>query len=353
MKGLFRFLFFLLPPAAFAGLTIPTVALTALATPTAPLAPHPVDSLIPLGLCLENYAYPYPVKYIDLHIQQQDLKMAYMDVRPAQPNGHCILLLHGKNFCGAYWGHTAKWLAAKGYRVIIPDQLGFGKSSKPDHLQYTFQLLAQNTRAVLDSAQVGKIIILGHSMGGMVATRFTLMYPDRVEKFILEDPIGLEDWKLKVPYQSIDNWYHNELKQDYASLKKYQRENYFHGTWSPDYDEPLHIQAGWTLSPEYNRIAWNSALTYDMIFTQPVCYEFDKIQTPSFLMVGELDRTALGKNLVPDSVRQTMGNYPQLGKLTQEKIPHCQLVILRRIGHVPHMENFDLFTRTLTEFLQQ
>ncbi len=312
-----------------------------------------VDTLTPMGLCLENYSYAYPVKYITLNIQHQTLKMAYMDVQPEHPNGHTIMLLHGKNFNGAYWGNTAKMLAGKGYRVIVPDQIGFGKSSKPDQLQYTFQLLARNTKAVSDSAGVSSVIVLGHSMGGMVATRFTLMYPSMVEKFILEDPIGLEDWKLKVPYQSADDWYKREIKQDYASLKKYEMESYYHGTWSPAYDEWLNVQAGWTLSPEYSRIAWNSALTYDMIFTQPVCYEFSQIKTPTLLIIGELDRTALGKNLVPDSVAKTMGNYPALGKAAQEKIAGSKLVLLQGVGHVPHVESFSRYADVLLSFLNQ
>jgi pimeloyl-ACP methyl ester carboxylesterase len=305
----------------------------------------------PQGLCLEGVTYPYPVQYVTLHIQQQTLRIAYMDVHPVRPNGNTVVLLHGKNFFGLYWGPAAHWLAAKGYRVIIPDQIGFGKSAKPSHLQYTIQQLAQNTRDLLDSAGVDKIIILAHSMGGMIGMRFTLMYPDRVERLILEDPIGLEDWKLKVPYQSVDAWYKGELKQSYASLKAYEMDGYFHGQWSTKYNEMLNILAGWTLSPEYERLAWNNALTSDMIFTQPVCYEFDKIKPPTLLIVGELDRTAIGKNLVPDSVKQTMGNYPVLAKQAQGRIPHCKLVILPGIGHVPHMENFDAFTAPVAAFL--
>jgi pimeloyl-ACP methyl ester carboxylesterase len=305
-----------------------------------------------MGLCLENYNYAYPVNYITLTIQQQVLKMAYMDVKPEKPNGHTVMLLHGKNFCGAYWGQTAKTLAAQGYRVIIPDQIGFGKSSKPTMIQYTFQLLASATKAVLDSAGVSKVIVVGHSMGGMVATRFVLMYPAIVEKFILEDPIGLEDWQLKVPYQGIDAWFKQELNQNYDSLRKYELESYYHGTWSPAYDEWLNIYAGWMLSPEYSRIAWNSALTYDMIFNQPVCYQFGLIKPPTLLIVGELDRTALGKNLVSESVAATMGNYPELGKVTAEKIPGCLLVELPGVGHVPHVEVFDKFMLAVTEFLK-
>lgn len=309
------------------------------------------NAAIPMGLCLENYSYAYPVNYITLNIQRQVLKMAFMDVQPEHPNGQTVMLLHGKNFCGAYWGQTAKVLAGKGYRVIVPDQIGFGKSSKPDMLQYTFQLLAAATRAVLDSAGVGKVVVLGHSMGGMVATRFALMYPERVEKFILEDPIGLEDWQLKVPYQGVDAWFEQELKQNYDSLRRYEVESYYHGTWSAAYDEWLNIYAGWMLSPEYSRIAWNSALTYDMIFNQPVCYEFGLIKAPSLLIVGALDRTALGKNLVPESVANTMGNYSELGRVTAAKIPNCRLVELPGVGHVPHVEVFDRFMETVQAFL--
>lgn len=310
------------------------------------------QQVIPVGLCLENYNYPYPVHYISLHIQHKDLKMAFMDVQPATPNGHTVMLLHGKNFCGAYWRQTAKTLADNGFRVIIPDQVGFGKSSKPDQLQYTFQLLAQNTKAILDSLGIQKVCVLGHSMGGMVATRFALMYPERVEKFILEDPIGLEDWKLKVPYQPVESWYQSELKQNYESIKKYQLENYYHGEWKPEYDEWANLQAGWTLSPEYNRIAWNSALTYDMIFTQPVCYEFQNIKAPTLLIIGLKDRTALGKNLVTEEVRKTMGLYPQLGKETQQKIKGSKLVEIEGAGHIPHIEAFDKFIDPLLTFLK-
>ncbi|HTB25758.1 MAG TPA: alpha/beta hydrolase [Puia sp.] len=309
-------------------------------------------SITPLDMDLTNYQYPYPVQFISLTIQGEALKMAYMDVKPANANGHVVMLLHGKNFNGAYWRETAKILAENGYRVIIPDQIGFGKSSKPQHFQYSFQLLCQNTKAILDSLGIKKIYMLGHSMGGMVATRFTLMYPESVEKFILENPIGLEDWKVKVPYQSVDQWYQTELKEDYNSFKKYELESYYHGVWKPEYEEWLKVEAGWTLSKDYDRVAWNSALTYDMIFTQPVCYEFENIKAPTLLIIGQLDRTAMGKNLVSDDVRKTLGNYPVLGKSTHDKIKGSKLVELDGVGHVPHIEAFDRFIQPLLDFLK-
>ncbi|MBT1705544.1 alpha/beta hydrolase, partial [Chryseosolibacter indicus] len=240
-----------------------------------------------LDVELKDYEYPFPVSYITIKSQLKNYKMAYMDVKPRNANGKSVMLLHGKNFNGAYWKQTAERLTAEGYRVIIPDQIGFGKSSKPENYQYSFHQLAANTKSILDSLRIAKISVLGHSMGGMVATRFTLMFPEIVDKFILANPIGLEDWKVKVPYQSIEKWYETELKQNYESIKQYQLQNYYDNKWKPEYDQWVSVQAGWTTNPNYKLIAWNSALTYDMIFTQPVVYEFQNIKAPTLLIIGQ------------------------------------------------------------------
>ncbi len=160
-----------------------------------------------LDINLDNYEYPYPVKFINIHNQLQELKMAYMDVKPTNYNGKNVLLLHGKNFNGAYWGTTIAALTKEGFRVIVPDQIGFGKSTKPTTFQYTFQQLASNIKTLLDTLGIKKITVLGHSMGGMVAARLALMYPETTEKLVLEDPLGLEDWKLKVPYTPVTQTY--------------------------------------------------------------------------------------------------------------------------------------------------
>jgi pimeloyl-ACP methyl ester carboxylesterase len=91
-----------------------------------------------MDIMLNNYEYPYEVHYFNLNVQQQDLKMAYMDVIPENSNGKNIVLLHGKNFNGAYWRTTIERLSKEGFRVIVPDQVGFGKSSKPKILIILF-----------------------------------------------------------------------------------------------------------------------------------------------------------------------------------------------------------------------
>lgn len=297
----------------------------------------------PLGINLEGYDYPYTARYFNFESQGQSLEMAYMHEEAPDPNGKTVLLFHGKNFNGAYWGETMGALLREGFDVLVPDQIGFGKSSKPAHYHYTFHQLARNTRALMDQLGITGVIVLGHSMGGMLATRFSLMYPEVVEKLVLENPIGLEDWKVKVPYQGVDRWYEAQLNRSFEGVKSYMRSSYFDGEWRPRYDEWVYLLTAFIDSPDYKRYAWNSALTYDMVFTQPVVYEFKNLQMPTVLIIGQRDRTAIGTNLVSDSVAATMGNYPELGRATAEKIPDATLIELDDIGHLPHIEDFDLF----------
>jgi pimeloyl-ACP methyl ester carboxylesterase len=300
---------------------------------------------------LSGYPYPFEVKSFQLTVQDTPLSMAYMDLTPSQPNGQTVLLLHGKNFSGAYWHATAERLNAQGYRVIIPDQLGFGKSSKPRNIQYSFHLLAQSTASLLDRLAVARVDVVGHSMGGMLATRFALLYPERTSKLILVNPIGLEDYQRSVPYLGVDAWKRQALKQTPEAIRAYMQKSYFHGEWHPEYAELLELQAGWARGPDTDQLASVAALTQDMIFTQPVLYEFGSLRVPTLLVIGQRDRTAFGKADVPDAVAKRLGNYPQLGKQAARAIPGCQLVELEGVGHIPQYEAFEQWMHALEPFL--
>lgn len=306
----------------------------------------------PLGINLEGVEYDYLVKYHGFTAQGQPLVMAYMDVRPENPNRRTVVLLHGKNFNGDYWGRTAGDLAKAGFRVVIPDQVGFGKSTKPDHFHFTFEQLAHNTAGLLDALGVENAVILGHSMGGMLATRFALMYPERTQSLVLVNPIGLEDWRRVVPYQTVSQWYESELKKSFEGIKAYMQESYYDGDWQTEYDRPVELLAGMAQSPDWPRMAWVQALTYDMIFTQPVVHELGDLEVPTLLIIGTRDRTALGKNLVSEEVRQTLGRYDELGKKAAEVIPDAKLVELDDVGHMPMLEAYGRYMEALTGFLK-
>jgi pimeloyl-ACP methyl ester carboxylesterase len=302
---------------------------------------------------LEGFEYPAPVHRFAFTSQGESLQMAYMDVAPAKPNRRTVVLLHGKNFCAATWEGTIAALKEAGYRVIAPDQIGFCKSSKPRHYQYSFQQLARNTQALLASIGVGRATIMGHSTGGMIGTRYALMYPQQTEQLVLVNPIGLEDWKAKgVPSLSVDQWYERDLKTTADRVRNYERVTYYAGQWRPEYEPWVQMLAGLYRGPGKQIVAWNSALLYDMIYTQPVVYEFGNLTMPTLLLIGQKDTTALGKDIAPAEVRAQIGHYPELGKLTAEAIPNATLVEFADLGHAPQIQDPTAFHKALLEGLR-
>lgn len=305
------------------------------------------------GERLEGFDYDFPVKTFSFDSQRQALEMAYLDVAPSgKPKGRTLVLLHGKNFCAGTWTQSIQVLSAAGYRIVAPDQIGFCKSSKPAHYQYSFQQLAANTRALLDHLGIARATLIGHSTGGMLATRYALLYPEATEQLVLVNPIGLEDWKaLGVPYRSVDQWYARELKTSADGIRDYERSTYYAGQWSPDYDRWVDMLAGLNNGPGKERVAWNSALIYDMIYSQPVVYEFARLRMPTLLLIGQRDTTAIGKDAAPAELKAQLGRYPELGKAAARRIPQATLVEFEDLGHAPQMQAPERFHQALLQGL--
>lgn len=328
------------------------LALTACLLALLPIA-APAQEAPRYGVQLEGFPQPYPLQRFAFTSQGQDLSMGYLDVAPTGvANGQTIVLLHGKNFCAATWGATIAVLADAGYRVIAPDQVGFCTSSKPVRYQFSLAQLAQNTRALLDHLKLPRTLVMGHSMGGMLAIRYALIHPQAVDKLLLVNPIGLEDWQFEgVPYAGIDTLYQQELKTSYSSIKAYQQRFYYHGNWKPDYDRWVEMAAGLYAGPGREQVAWNQAQTSEMIFTQPVVHELVRLKPPTVLFIGGLDRTAPGANRADEETKARLGNYPDLGRRAQRTIPTSTLVEFPDLGHSPQVEAPDRFHQALLEQL--
>jgi pimeloyl-ACP methyl ester carboxylesterase len=289
---------------------------------------------------LEGFDYPYPVQRFAFTSQGEAMSMAYMDLAPPSPNGRTLVMLHGKNFCSATWDTLLDRLRNAGFRVVAVDQIGFCKSTKPDHYVFTFQQLAANTHALLASLGISKVTIVAHSTGGMLGMRYALMYPDGVDELAMIDPIGLEDWKAKgVPWMSLDQWEARERTTNAAGLRKYEQNTYYGGTWKPEYERWVQMFAGMFAGPGRDLVVRNSAALYDMIYTQPVFYEFEQIKAPVVLIIGDKDTTALGKATAPPAVRETLGHYPELGKEAARRIPNAKLIEFPDLGHAGWLQD--------------
>ncbi|MCB1672443.1 MAG: alpha/beta hydrolase [Gammaproteobacteria bacterium] len=301
----------------------------------------------PISITCEDCPYPYPSKYLPLTLYGQDVRMAYMDVSPSGPaNGHTVVLMHGNNFAGFYFGNIAEALSQAGFRVIIPDQMGYGRSSKPI-IPYSFNDFARNTRDVLQSEGIEKAMIVGHSMGGMLAARFSTQYPEMTEKLVLYNPIGLSDGRFSRPAGSVDDSYRRSLDNANfdsikASLERYVAHN--PSAWNDMFETYARIRYGWTLSADWPRLAMVQSLISNLIYADPVVYDWPHIQAPTLVFGG-----------ADDYLAGTPANFQARMAYIAETIPdnRARLHLLPGLGHVPHLEDPETTIPPLVEFLAE
>ncbi|MDB5454504.1 MAG: alpha/beta hydrolase fold [Caulobacter sp.] len=113
--------------------------------------------------------------YADLN----GIRMAYYDAGPH--DGVPIVLCHGFPEFAFSWRHQIAALAKAGRRVIVPDQRGYGLTSRPEAVEaYDMQHLTDDLVALLDHLQIDKAVFCGHDWGGIVVWQMPLMHPDRV-----------------------------------------------------------------------------------------------------------------------------------------------------------------------------
>lgn len=104
-------------------------------------------------------------------------------------DGDIIILLHGFLATSKYWDRVKNRLISLGYRVITIDLLGFGKAPKPKHSEYTYEAHIEHIFSAIDTLHLKKPFILaGHSMGALLAMRFSHLYKERVSSLVLLQP---------------------------------------------------------------------------------------------------------------------------------------------------------------------
>lgn len=304
----------------------------------------------PYGIGLEGFAYPYPVNMLPLVNDCEQVRMAYMDVAPATPNGRTVLLLHGRNFPSSYWAPVIKTLSNAGYRVVVPDQIGFGKSSKPAS-DLHFDTLARNTIALIDHLQLKQVDIVAHSLGGMLGVRITRAYPDRVSHLLLAAPIGLEDYRLYVPPTPTEKILDNEDKLT-ADGYRTQLVNNYSLKLPPDQITPF-IDARFNIkgSSEYPRWLRAFVSSAQMIYREPVVHEIPLIDRPTLFVMGEDDHNAPGKPNAPEALRPKMGHNADLAKALAEKMPNAKAEIIPGVGHLVFLEAEPKFNELMLGFL--
>lgn len=317
-------------------LTTCLVAATVCADGSPPASP-PADWTA-TAIDYSNVPYPHPVKFLEVNLFGQDLRMAYMDVLPVrEANGQTVVLFHGMNFFAAAFRPTINALTQEGFRVIAVDRLGYGRSSKP-LVHYNLHMPARNTKALLDELAIDRVAIVGHSMGGMVATRFVATYPEIVTHVVMVNQIGLTDarrggrqWRdPEAVYQSV-------LGTTYSSvLRGHMR--YYPREWKPEYLEWVKYQYGLTLGGDWPRYARVRAAQSQILFEDPVVYEWQHVSTKALVIGGADDRLS--------------SDYPAQARHVAKTLQNAELVLFPGVGHAPAFEVPEQFHRELVRFLK-
>jgi pimeloyl-ACP methyl ester carboxylesterase len=288
----------------------------------------------PMSINLEDVAYPHPVLYHSFNLEGQDVRMAYMDV-PARgaANGKSVILLHGMNFFGEAWTETIEILRGEGYRVVVPDQIGYGRSSKPV-LHYSISTHAANTRRLLDHLGIKQTDMVTHSMGGMVASRFASSYPEMLGNLAMINQIGLTDARAQRPWREDAEMYKAALARDYAEIVRGMRAYYVN--WRPEYMKYVKIHYGWIKSGDWPRMAMVRALQQQAIYADPVVDDWPRIKARTLVIGGEKDGA----------------DYPGGARRVADTVQNGQLVIIPNIGHNPQFEAPDKLYPPLLKFLK-
>ena len=304
----------------------------------------------PYGINLEGFPYPYPINLLPLVNDGEQLRMAYMDVAPQRPNGRTVVLLHGRNFPSSYWAPVISMLNAAGYRVVVPDQIGFGKSSKPSG-DLHFDTLARNTLLLLDHLGIGKADIVAHSLGGMLAVRIARTYPDRVAHLVLTAPIGLEDYRLYVPPTPTETIMENEDRLTADGYRKQLETNYAlklpPAAVTPFIDARFNIKG----SADYQRWLRAFANSSQMIYREPVAHEIPLVAAPTLFIMGADDHNAPGRPNAPEALRPKMGQNAELARALASQMPDAHAEVIANTGHLAFLEAPDRFEALVLGFL--
>lgn len=292
----------------------------------------------PISSTMDEIQYPHPVSFLPVTHFGKSGNMAYMDVAPTgAANGQTAMLFHGMNFGGIGFGPTITALAEAGFRVVVPDRIGYGKSSKMD-IPYNLHIFAADSKKLLDHLGIEQAAIVGHSMGGMLAARFTMTYPDTVTHMVLVNQIGMTDQRQGRGWSDIDEAAKRvETSTSYQSiLANHMR--YYNTEIKPEYLEFVRMQYGQTLSADWPLLAKIRAWQQAILFFDPVVYDWQHIDTKALVLGGADDRLT--------------NDFAGQARRVAETLQNAELNLYPGIGHNPHFEYPEQYHADLIAFLR-
>jgi pimeloyl-ACP methyl ester carboxylesterase len=107
--------------------------------------------------------------------------------------GPPVVLVHGLGGRAEDWRNLTPWLTQAGFRVYMPDLLGFGRSERPADFSYSVPDQAEVVVGFMDALGLKQVDLAGWSMGGGIVQHLAFRHPERVRKLTLMDAVGIDE----------------------------------------------------------------------------------------------------------------------------------------------------------------
>jgi pimeloyl-ACP methyl ester carboxylesterase len=238
-------------------------------------------------------------------------------------HGATVILLHGFGGSSDGWRGTATALASQ-YRVLVPDQIGFGGSDKPP-IDYSLTTLTDFLEEFMTTLGVERATLIGHSMGARVATLFTLAHPDRVDRLVLVSGSGFAPNMDPAVLRALN---FNTVAGARRLLSLLYYDDAAHVTDAAArqlFGDRMRSGAGYTLSRIQESFQRGEGFVDDM----------SPIKVPTLIIWGRDDEI----------------NSAATAARTQAQIAGSRVVLLERCGHLPMAEAPDKLLAAIKEFL--
>lgn len=281
--------------------------------------------------------YKYPVKYLNI---ADSLELAYID----EGDGDQVLIfIHGLASYIPAWDRNIGVLKGK-YRCIAIDLPGYGKSSKAKY-NGTMSFHADVVSALIDKLALENVILAGHSMGGQIAIKTALKYPEKIEKLALLAPAGFEtfterdkEW-LRNFYSvaSIMNTSEEQVRMNY----KYNFYEFPEIAVEEMIQERLDMREASDFELYCHSIVQNVAGMLD----EPVFNELKELRQPTLVVYGENDF------LIPNRILHN-STTAEIATRGVEQIKNARLELIPECGHFLQFEKPDEFNKILLDFLE-
>jgi pimeloyl-ACP methyl ester carboxylesterase len=256
-----------------------------------------------------------------------------------------VVFLHGLGSSLKFWRAQLEETAAKGYRVIAIDQLGFGKSDKPATFPYTTEAFAENVDELLGLLHIDSAVLVGHSMGGQTALSTAIRFPARVKALVLASPAGFETFSTR-EQKWFKNVYARVLIKDAdeeAIWGNTREANFQH--WSPAYEFLVEERVRLAKSPEFDSYAYAQVRTVEgLAHNNFVRESLAKVLAPTVIIFGNGDR------LIPNAYLHG-GFTKSIMEVGHQGIAGSELVELDGCGHTVQLDCTAAFNAALFTFL--